>query len=217
MYIIFLGAPGAGKGTQAVVVAKELRLIHLASGNLFREATEKGTDLGIKAKSYMEKGMLVPDEVTIQMILDRIAAPDCEAGAILDGFPRNLRQAKALDNALAQQAKVIDQALYIKVSKEELLQRLSGHWICRNCQVPYHEVSAPPKVRGKCDRCGGELYQRADDTLETVKARLKVYFAQTTPLIDFYAQQGKLLEVDGEGQPNEVLGRIITALKEGGV
>jgi len=212
MYVIFLGAPGAGKGTQAAIVAQELNLVHIASGDLFRQALEQGTELGLQAKSYMEKGMLVPDEVTIRMVLERISAPDCESGIILDGFPRNLEQAEALDEALSGQGKVIDKTVYIKVSEKELLDRLGGRWICRNCQTPYHATNSPPKVWGKCDKCGGELYQRADDTVETVKKRLDVYFDQTAPLIDYYTRAGKLLEVDGEGTTGEVAGRIVAAL-----
>ncbi len=215
MHIIFLGAPGAGKGTQAAIVAQELKLAHVASGDLFRQAAEQGTELGIKAKSYMEKGMLVPDEITIQMVLERISAPDAASGVILDGFPRNLEQARALDKVLPEQGKAIDKVVYIKVPEEELLQRLGGRWICRNCQAPYHATNSPPKVPGKCDRCGGELYQRPDDAVETVKERLKVYFAQTTPLIDYYSQSGKLLEVDGQGNVDAVSGRIVIALKQG--
>ena len=212
MYIIFLGAPGAGKGTQAAIVAQELVLVHIASGDLFRQALEQGTELGIQAKSYMEKGMLVPDAVTIRMVLERILAPDCEPGVILDGFPRNLEQATALDETLLEQGKVIDKVVYIKVSQQELLNRLSGRWVCRQCQTPYHAINSPPKAGGKCDNCGGELYQRPDDTAETVKKRLEIYFAQTAPLIDYYTQADKLLEVDGEGSVNEVGRRIVTAL-----
>lgn len=215
MYIIFLGAPGAGKGTQAASVARELNLAHIASGDLFRQALEQKTELGLQAKSYMEKGMLVPDEITIRMVLERISVPDCETGIILDGFPRNLEQAKALDKALAEQDKSIDTVVYINVSEEELLKRLSGRWICRNCQAPYHATSSPPKVWGKCDKCGGELYQRPDDTVETIKKRLQVYFAQTAPLIDCYTQGGKLLEVDGEGGAAGVSRRIVAALSGG--
>ena len=213
MYIILLGAPGAGKGTQAATVAQELKLVHIASGDLFRQALERGTKLGLQAKPYMEAGKLVPDEITIGMVLERMLAPDCQDGVILDGFPRNLEQAKALDTVLGEQAKAIDKVVYIEVSEEELVKRLSGRWICRNCQTPYHAINSPPKVPGKCDRCGGELYQRPDDTVETVKKRLEVYFAQTAPLIDYYTQGGKLLEVDGEGEVDEVGRRIITALK----
>jgi len=215
MYIILLGAPGAGKGTQAANVAQELDLVHIASGDLFRQAIEQGNKLGMQAKSYMEKGMLVPDEITIRMVLERISAPDCEAGVILDGFPRNLEQAETLDTALARQGKAIDKVVYIKVSEEELLRRLSGRWICHKCQAPYHVTDSPPKVWGKCDQCGGELYQRPDDTAETVKKRLEVYFAQTAPLIEYYTRADKLLEVDGEGSVDEISKRIVAALHRG--
>jgi len=217
VYIILLGAPGAGKGTQAVYVAQKLNLVHIATGDLFRQAIEQGTELGMQVKSYMEKGMLGPDEITIGMVLERLSAPDCESGVVFDGFPRNLEQAEALDEALAKQAKAIDRVVYIKVSGEELLKRLSGRWVCRNCQTPYHAIDSPPKVWGKCDKCGGELYQRPDDTVETVKRRLQVYFTQTAPLIDYYTQAGKLMEVDGEGGIDEVGRRIIVALRREGV
>jgi len=213
VYIILLGAPGAGKGTQAAYLAQKLNLVHIATGDLFRQAIEQGTELGIQAKSYMEKGILGPDELTIRMVFERLSAPDCESGVVFDGFPRNLKQAEALDEALARQAKAIDRVVYIKVSEEELLKRLSGRWICRNCQTPYHAINSPPEVWGKCDKCGGELYQRPDDTVETVKKRLQVYFAQTTPLIDYYNQADKLTEVDGEGGIDEVGGRMIIALR----
>jgi len=213
VYIIFLGAPGAGKGTQAAIMAKELNLVHIASGDLFRRAIEQETELAIQAKSDMEKGKLVPDEITIQMVLERMSTTDCESGVILDGFPRNLKQAKALGEALTSSAKAVDKVVYIEVSEEELVQRLSGRWICRNCQTPYHSTDSPPKIWGKCDRCGGELYQRSDDTPSTVKERLKVYFAETAPLIDYYTRSGKLLEIDGEGEINEISGRIALALR----
>ena len=214
MYVILLGAPGAGKGTQAVNISKSLGLAHIASGDLFREEQAKGTELGNIAKSYMEKGQLVPDEVTVKMILGRISAPDCEKGIMLDGFPRTLEQAKALDEALAKENKGIDLVLYIKVSDQELIKRLSGRWICRDCQAPYNIVEIPPKIAGKCDKCGGELYQRADDTEETVKKRLGVYFSQTMPLIDYYTNEDKLVEVNGERGVKEVgedLIRVIEA------
>ncbi|MDO8568105.1 MAG: adenylate kinase [Dehalococcoidales bacterium] len=214
MYIIFLGAPGAGKGTQAAVVAQKLRLAHVATGDLFRQALKEGTPLGLKAKSYMEKGKLVPNKITIQMVLDRLEAPDCEAGAILDGFPRNLAQAEALDKAMAQMARGIDKVIYIKVSERELSKRLSGRWICRNCQAPYHEIDSPPKAAGKCDRCGSELYQRADDTAETVKKRLVVYFEETAPLIEYYSRAGKLAEIEGEGSIDQITRRIVAALQK---
>jgi len=213
VYIIFLGAPGAGKGTQAARVAQELKLVHIATGDLFRQAQEQGTELAIQAKSYMEQGKLVPDEITIRMVLERISAPDCESGVIFDGFPRNVKQAEALDEALTQQGEAIDKVVYIRVGEKELLERLSGRWICRRCQAPYHAINSPPRVRGKCDQCGGELYQRPDDRVETVKKRLEVYFAETAPLIDYYTRAGKLLEVTGEGSVAEVERRIIKALR----
>jgi adenylate kinase len=213
VYIIFLGAPGAGKGTQAAKVAGELNLAHIATGDLFRQALEKGSKLGIKAKSYMEKGELVPNELTIDMVLEQLSAAEGKKGVILDGFPRNLEQAEALDKALAQQGKKVDKVVYIKVSEEELMKRLGGRWICRQCQTPYNITSSPPKVRGRCDKCGGELYQRPDDREESIKKRLRVYLAETTPLIDYYRRAGKLLEVNGEGEAAEVAGRITAALK----
>lgn len=210
MYIIFLGAPGAGKGTQATVVADRLKLAHIASGDLFRQALEQGTDLGVQARAYMEKGQLVPDEITTRMVLEKIEAPEGEAGAILDGFPRNLEQAEALDKALAGKNKGIDKVVYIKVPEKELQRRLGERWVCHHCQAVYSA-----KRNGKCDRCGSELYQRPDDTAETVQKRLEIYFAQTAPLIDYYTQKGRLLEVDGEGSVDEVTGRIEAALHEG--
>jgi adenylate kinase len=213
MNIVLLGAPGAGKGTQASILSQRLKLAHIASGDLFREALAKGTELGRQAKVYMEQGKLVPNDITIKMVLERIKAPDCQMGIILDGFPRNVEQAKALDEAFKQLKKTIDRAVYIKVSEAELLKRLTGRWICRKCQAPYHEVNSPPKVAGKCDKCGGELYQRADDNTETIKKRLEVFFAETAPLIDYYTKAGKLLEVQGEGSMEEIGERIISGLK----
>lgn len=212
MYIILLGAPGAGKGTQAVMLAEKTGMVQVASGDLFRQALRDETELGKKAKVYMDKGQLVPDEITIQMVLERLAAPDCQKGVLLDGFPRNIQQAEALDKALAGQSKQIDRVVYIKVSNEELMKRLGGRWICRNCQAPYHEVDSPPKVKGVCDHCGGELYQRDDDKPETVKKRLDVYFRETSPLIDYYRNAGKLREIEGEGTTEEVNRRITAAL-----
>ena len=165
----------------------------------------------------MEKGELVPDEIPRQMVLERIAAPDCEKGVIFDGFPRTLKQAEALDEALGKQGKMIDSVVYIKVSEAELLERLGGRWICRQCQTPYHAVYSPPRTPGKCDRCGGELYQRPDDTPETVKERLRVYFAETAPLIEHYTRAGKLLEVGGEGSVEDVRERILASLGKGSV
>jgi adenylate kinase len=214
LYLILLGAPGAGKGTQVTNVAEKLNLVQLSTGDLFRQAAAAGTELGKLAQSYMKEGKLVPDEVTIQMVMEKINVADTKSGIVFDGFPRSLKQAEALDKGLAQKKKRIDKVVYIKVSEEELLQRLGGRWICRNCQTPYHEVSSPPKVKGLCDKCSGELYQRADDTAETVKKRLKVYFAETAPLIEYYKKAGKLLEVDGEGAIEGVSKRIIEELRK---
>ncbi len=217
MYIVFLGASGAGKGTQAVRVAQTLNLAHLATGDLFRQAQAQNTGTSRLLKSYMEKGKLVPDEITIRMVSEHLSSQDNTSGVILDGFPRNLKQAEALDKVLAERGETLGKVVYIKVSEKELLSRLSGRWICRKCQTPYHTVTAPPKVWGKCDRCGGELYQRADDTVETVKKRLDVYFAETAPLVDYYARSGKLLEIDGEGSVESVERRIVEALGRTGV
>lgn len=213
MYIILLGAPGAGKGTQAVMLAEKTGMPQVASGDLFRKALAEQTELGKKAKVFMDKGQLVPNEITIQMVLERLSAPDTDGGAILDGFPRTLDQARALDTAMEKQGRNIGRVVYIKVEEEELLKRLSGRWICRKCQAPYHEVDSPPKVKGVCDRCGGQLYQRDDDKPETVKNRLKVYFTETAPLIDYYTKAGKLAEINGQGTTADVNGRIMTALK----
>ena len=214
MYIILLGAPGAGKGTQADRLSSELNLPHIASGDLFREALKKETELGLLAKSYMERGELVPDEVTIKMILQRIEMPDCVSGCLFDGFPRTLAQAEALDKGLADKGKSTDKVLYIKVSNEELLKRLGGRWLCQNCQTPYHLITAPPKVPGKCDKCGGELYQREDDKEETVKERLRVFFAQTIPIVDYYRGQSKLIEVNGNQGIQEVAKEIMLSLRK---
>lgn len=214
MYIIFLGAPGAGKGTQAASVAQELNLAHIASGDLFRQAVERGDELGSKVKAYIDKGILVPDEITIRMILDKVSTLNYKDGIILDGFPRNLKQARALDEALKQQNRAIDWVIYIKVSEEELIKRLSGRLVCNGCQANYHNVNSPPRVKGRCDLCGGELHQRPDDNVETVKKRLKIYFSETAPLIEEYRRRGKLLEVDGQGSVASVTKRIINVLRK---
>lgn len=210
-YIILLGAPGSGKGTQADTLKGSLSLAHVASGDLFREAAQKGTELGKLAQSYMQKGELVPDEVTVAMVLERLKEPDCAAGAILDGFPRTLEQALALEEALQQQrGEGINRVLYIEVSEAELLKRLGGRWICRQCQQPYHIVNFPPKVEGRCDKCGGELYQRQDDSMETARKRLEVYFAQTAPLVRFYREKSLLTRING-GQEVQDVGRDLLA------
>ena len=213
MNVVLLGAPGAGKGTQASVLTAELGMVHVASGDLFRRALQEQTELGLLAKSYMEKGELVPDEVTINMVLERIRMPDCAGGVLFDGFPRTLSQAQALDAKLQAEGRAIDKAVYIEVPEEELVKRLSGRWICRNCQTPYHAVSSPPKVAGKCDACGGELYQRTDDREETVRERLKVFLSQTLPIVDYYEHQGKLLRVDGNRRIEDVGAAMMSLLR----
>jgi adenylate kinase len=212
LFLVFLGAPGAGKGTQAAIVSKNLGVAHIASGDLFRKALSEGTELGKLAKSYMEKGELVPDEVTIRMISERLNEPDCETGCIFDGFPRTLEQAKALDRTMVERGKTIDKAIYIEVPSEQLLKRLGGRWTCRKCQAVYHEIASPPKVAGKCDKCGGELYQRADDNEKTIKERLKVYFTQTTPLLDYYKANGRLIQVDGQVGIEKVTAAVMKAV-----
>ena len=212
MYIIFLGAPGAGKGTQAANVARELGLVAVASGDLFRQAVERGDELGKKVKSYMEKGILAPDEITAQVVLKRMASPDCEQGVIFDGFPRNLAQARVLDEALKKQGKGIDCVVYINVSQDELIKRLSGRRVCRKCQAPTQEG----QETATCQVCGGDLYQRPDDNIETVTNRLKVYFKETAPLIDYYKTTGRLMEIDGEGNIDDITGRIVRALRAKG-
>jgi len=212
MLSVLLGAPGSGKGTQAGIISDRLGIAHIASGNLFREAASKGDEIGRQLKHYMERGLLVPDDITIKMILERISAADCAQGLILDGFPRTLDQAKALDVALKEKGEAIDKVLYIRVATDELVRRLSGRFICRSCQRPYHEVSSPPKVAGICDFCGGELYQRPDDQPQTVRKRIEVYVTETSPLIDYYRKASILAEIEGEGEIEEIGERLIDAL-----
>jgi len=213
LYVVLLGAPGAGKGTQAARLSVELGIPHVSSGDLFRENLQNETELGKLAKAYMDKGELVPDDVTIAMVMDRLKRADCATGAILDGFPRTLPQAQALDRALAEQGYRIACAPYIRVSQEMLLARLAGRWTCSQCGAVYHQLFSPPKApslvagegrspggAGICDRCGGTLYQREDDTPETHRKRIAVYMEQTRPLIDYYRSAGVLREVDGEAE-----------------
>ena len=204
MIIILLGAPGAGKGTQSEILQDRLSMVHISSGDLLRENVKKNTELGIVANEYMVKGEYVPDQLIIDMITDRMALPDAERGVILDGFPRTRPQAEALDDALDLKGKQVNSALYIKVDDDVLTDRLSGRWICRNCGHIYHEKYSPPQVPGVCDVCGGELYQRPDDTRETAVKRLGVFFNQTMPIIDYYRHRGILQEVNGD-QPVEVV------------
>lgn len=213
MNLIMLGPPGAGKGTQAAMLAERLGIPHVASGDLFREALKAETELGLTAKSYMDRGELVPDEVTIAMIRERLLKPDCDDGIILDGFPRTIEQAKALKELLVEQGKTTDAALFIDASEDELVRRLSSRWTCRNCQAIYNLISNPPREKGKCDICGGELYQRADDLPETVRNRIRVYWDQTSPLIDYYRDEGLLITIESEGGIDHVQAKILEALQ----
>jgi adenylate kinase len=211
--VILFGAPGAGKGTQASILAEKTGLVHITTGELFREAIRQETELGKQAKPYYDGGQLVPDRLTIAMLLERLSQGDCARGAILDGFPRTLDQATALDEALAQEGRAIDKVIYIQVPEDDLLGRLSGRWNCRQCSSVYHERFQPPRQAGRCDQCGGELYQRDDDKPETVRRRLEVYLQQTAPLIDYYQAKGKLVEIDGGKSVDEVAKGLLAAVE----
>ena len=204
--VVFVGAPGAGKGTQAIKVAKALGLLQVASGDIFRQNIEHKSDLGLLVQSYMAKGELVPDSVTIEMVLDRIGQPDAANGVILDGFPRNLHQAEELDKALDERKQCIAKAVNIDVSEDELTRRLAFRRVCRSCQA-VHTVEDDI-----CERCGGELYQREDDKEETIKRRLEVYFALTASLIDYYNKQNKLIVINGSDDVDIVTSKIVEAL-----
>ncbi len=212
MRALLLGPPGAGKGTQAKMLAESLGVPHVASGDLFRYHQRQGTPLGLKAAEYMSQGLLVPDEITIAMVLERILPPLGQVGFLLDGFPRNLVQAQALDEALAGRGQALNRVVLIRVPQEELIKRLSGRLVCRQCQAPYHRDNASPKTPGKCDLCGGELYQRQDDTPEAVRVRIQVYQNETEPLVAFYSRSEKLVAVDGMGTVEEVGQRLLRSL-----
>jgi len=196
-FIVLLGPPGAGKGTQAQIISEKLGLPHISSGDIFRENLKNQTELGKLAKGFMDRGELVPDDLTIQMIRDRLGRPDCAPGALLDGFPRTVAQATALDVMLAEFNGIVNAVPYINVPESVLVERLTGRWTCRAEGHVFHEKFSPPKVAGVCDHDGSELYQRADDNVETVTRRIRVFLDQTQPLIEYYQQAGSLLEVDG--------------------
>ena len=211
-YIVLLGPPGAGKGTQAEVISNEKGLVHISSGDLFRENMKNQTELGKLAQGYMNCGELVPDDVTIAMVKERIARPDCKQGVLFDGFPRTPAQAEALDKMLDRQGGRIESVPYISVPAQVLIERLGGRWSCPACGRVYHTVNKPPKVSGKCDEDGVELIQREDDKSETVERRIKVYMEQTAPLIAYYRGKGVLVEVDGTQPIEEVSQEILVAI-----
>lgn len=213
-YIVLLGPPGVGKGTQAKILAEETGLIHISSGDLFRENLKNETDLGKLAKSFIDKGELVPDNITIAMVKDRLSRPDCKAGAILDGFPRNIGQAEALQNMLADFKGDVDVVPFITAAPDVLVDRICCRWTCKAAGHVYHEVFNPPKVAGVCDVDGSQLYQREDDNTETVTHRIEVYFEQTAPLIDFYRRQNKLVEIDGTQPIEKVAEALLSVIKK---
>ena len=214
MKIILMGPPGAGKGTQAEKLVELYQIPHISTGDMFRKAQKDGTELGLKAKSYMDQGQLVPDEVTVGIVKERLAEVDCKEGFLLDGFPRTVQQADALDTILAELDMALDCVVNIEVDKAFLVDRLTGRRVCRTCGATYHIANKAPKVEGVCDKCGGELYQRGDDTIETVSNRLDVYAAQTAPLIDYYKSKGIMSSIDGSKSMEDVLADIRSALEK---
>jgi adenylate kinase len=214
MKIIMLGAPGAGKGTQAKMIAAKYGVPHISTGDIFRANIKNGTELGAKAKEYMDKGLLVPDELVVDLVIDRFKEDDCAKGYILDGFPRTIPQAEALDAALTAIGDSVDYAINVEVPDSNIIERMSGRRACVGCGATYHVVYNPTKVEGKCDTCGAELILRDDDKPETVKNRLKVYHDQTQPLIDYYKGKNILKEVDGTVDMNDVFAAITEILGE---
>ena len=213
MYIILVGAQGSGKGTQAEMLSEALGVPHVASGDLFRKAFDEKTELGINAKEYIDRGELVPDDLTVAMVLKRLEEPDCSQGVLFDGFPRTVAQAEVLDKGLQGVGKQIDLAIYLQVPREELLKRLSGRYICRANQHVYNIYTRPPKVASVCDIDGSELYQRSDDTGEAVQRRLDIFFNETIQLLDYYENQKKLVEVDGNQDIDQVQQSLLEVIR----
>ena len=214
MKIIMLGAPGAGKGTQAKKIAEKYEIPHISTGDIFRANIKNGTELGNKAKNYMDQGLLVPDELVVDLVVDRVKQEDCTNGYVLDGFPRTIPQAEALDTALAAIGEKIDYAINVEVPDENIIRRMSGRRACVACGATYHLVHIPPKSEGLCDTCGSELILREDDKPETVEKRLNVYHDQTQPLIDYYTKKNVLVEVDGTVDMADVFAAIVKILGE---
>ena len=212
MKLILLGPPGAGKGTQAESIKEAYNLIHISTGDIFRKNMKENTPLGVKAKEYVDKGQLVPDEITIAMVEDRLSQEDVREGFLLDGFPRSTSQAEALDDIMMELGSKIDKVINIEVDKNILVDRVVGRRICKECGATYHVRSNPPKPAGICDKCGGELYQRADDTEETVAKRISIYEEETLPLVEYYTEKGNLFTVDGTLGIDTVFGKIQKAL-----
>lgn len=212
MRIILLGPPGAGKGTQAAGIVEKYNIPHISTGDIFRKNIKEGTELGKKAKGFIDQGLLVPDELTVGLVTDRIAQPDCEKGFMLDGFPRNVAQAQHLDKYLKEVGISLDKVVNIEVDKDILVGRAVGRRICKSCGATYHVEFNPPKVDGVCDVCGGELYQRADDNEETVSKRIQVYLDETKPLVDYYSKEGIIANINGEQSIDKVFADIVDAL-----
>lgn len=214
MKIIMLGAPGAGKGTQAKKIAEKYSIPHISTGDIFRANIKNGTELGMKAKTYMDQGLLVPDELVVDLVVDRLGQEDCANGCVLDGFPRTIPQAEALDAALTKVGQAVDYAINVEVPDENIVKRMSGRRACVNCGATYHIVYAPTKVENVCDTCQGDLILRDDDKPETVQKRLNVYHEQTQPLIDYYTKKNILVEVDGTVDIDDVFAAIVKVLGE---
>jgi adenylate kinase len=212
-FVVMLGPPGAGKGTQAKMLANALGVPHVSSGDLFRDHLGRKTELGLLAKEYMDCGDLVPDDVTVGMVIERIGRPDCQGGVILDGFPRTLSQAAALDDALSERGQRVTVVPLVQVADEEIVKRLTARRVCRNCGAVYNLLFNPPRVEGVCDACGGELYQRDDDNSQTVRNRLYTYYKETSPLIGYYFAKGLLVEVDGEQAIEDVQAGLRAAVE----
>lgn len=211
---VLLGPPGAGKGTQAVKIVERYNIPHISTGDIFRDNIKRGTELGKKAQEYMNKGELVPDDLVIEIATTRLLEDDCKNGFLLDGFPRTVYQAEKFDEFLAAHDMKLDKVIDIEVEKEELITRLTGRRVCKQCGASYHVVNIPPKKEGICDICGGELFQRADDTIETVENRIEVYNEQTMPLVDYYTNAGNIVNIDGALGLDNVFAEIVKALGE---